>query len=98
MVLVTRFTYVALPVFRTVMEPAFLDLKVVTMGAVHPIGPAQVAHHFIAFRLIDQVQNVLHRKTIIGFWSMLKCIFIFQLGSDPYSGGETRFISKKSLM
>ena len=50
---VPRFAYTALPVFGTVMETAFLDPEVVT-----PIGPSQVADHFIAFRLIDQVQNV----------------------------------------
>jgi len=53
--LVTCFAYVALPMFRTVMEPAFLDPEVVTMSTMHPIGPLQVAHHFIAFRIIDQV-------------------------------------------
>jgi hypothetical protein len=55
---VTRFAYVALSVPRTVMEPAFLDPEVVTMGAMHSIGPSQVSHHFIAFSIIDQVQNV----------------------------------------
>ena len=42
---VTRFAYVALSGRRTVMEPAFLDPEVVTMGTMYPIGPAQVAHH-----------------------------------------------------
>ena len=54
----TRFAYVALPVLGAVMEPAFLDPEVATMGAMHPIRPSQVSHHFIAFSIIDQVQNV----------------------------------------
>ena len=55
---VTRFAYVALPVYGTVMESAFLDPEVVTMGAMHPIGPSRLSHHFVAFRIINQVQNV----------------------------------------
>ena len=40
------------------MKAALDDPEMVTMGTMNPIRPAQVAHHFITFGIIYQIENI----------------------------------------
>ena len=56
--LATGLTAVALPVSLMVMKAAFVDQLGVAMRTMDAVRPADFAHFFVAFLLVNQVVNL----------------------------------------
>ncbi len=58
--LTTHLTNVALPVLIPIMMSAFLDLVRIAFWTAKPIRPAQLAHHLVTLRIVNQLFNSYH--------------------------------------
>ena len=62
--LLARQAPIALSIAVAVMMSAFLDVCRIAVGAVNPIRPAQVTHHFITLRIINQLLDTYHARIL----------------------------------
>lgn len=58
-------TLITLSIAVAVMIASFLDLHRITFRAANSLRPAQLVHHFITLRIVNQLLNRYHARILL---------------------------------